>query len=1130
MKTREIKRSKRLLSLLVLVVMIGTAAGDVIYVDTGGGGGGTSWSDAFGNLQDALAKPPSSGDQIWVVQGTYKPDEGVGPTPGDRAATFQLINGVAIYGGFLGNETSLEQRNWVINETILSGDIGDPNNSGNSYHVVNGRGTDATTIIDGFTITAGNADGPDPEYDEGGGMHIKQGGDPTVINCIFIDNHAIHMGGAIFGWNCSSAITNCSFIGNSAGNWGGAIWNQGGCNQKLTNCIFVGNNANVAGGGAIGNQSSSPEITNCSFFGNSANSTGGGIYGGPGITMKNCIFWGNSDSGGMDETAQISHPPEVISYSCIQGLNTYAGNNNIGDDPLFQDADGDDDVVGTEGDNLRLSTCSPCIDAADNSAVPAGVTTDLDGNPRFVDDPGISDTGNGTPPIVDMGAYESLLVSPNSDHVSSPSPADDDTCVDTSVVLSWLPGCNSLSYDVYFGIVPSALGLVATLPLGQESYDLGVLELCRTYYWRIDDVDGASGDVWSFTTSCPSCCVQPPKGMVAWWTFDEDVGSTIASDSGGRIRDEGTLLNGASFTLNGMVNGGLNLNTLGEPGVNRYVEVLSSSDLNFGTGDLSIDMWVNLAPAATNSGVRTIIDKRTSGTSVQGYTLWINNGVMGFHLADGVGSATCGSTASCMNFSSGVNIADGQWHFIAVTVDRDEPDGGIWYVNGDEVGDRFNPTFINQSLTNSAPLWIGRHVKWASAYLYGMLDEIELFNRVLDESEIKAIFEAGAAGKCKCEEPPVSYVDDVKWAQPPDINNNGCINGWDEVSIYDSGSAALWFPCWDNPRQCHGDIDGEMEGNPFIGYYYVGNNDLSTLTGSFGLSYGDPGYNPCADFNHDGTVNQDDSDIFNIWYKVKEEPKGPGVPADCTTAPAIKYPIIADDWICMDERPITDIHWWGSFKNWTEQTPPAGEMPNAFQIGIWTDVPNPDSNEPDAFSHPGELIWETIAECYTWSYAGCDVDPRGLDEMNSCFKFDKLLSQDKWFYQEDNEPDGTVYWLSIAAIYDANTPEHAWGWKTRPHYYNDDAVRITDVSIWPPSIDAVWASGEPIEYPVGTSWDMAFALTTHRKFIKKPYWPDIKGHPAVDLDGNGVVDFGDFVIMANYWLEMSQPWPTPDGG
>jgi len=96
-----------------------------------------------------------------------------------------------------------------------------------------------------------------------------------------------------------------------------------------------------------------------------------------------------------------------------------------------------------------------------------------------------------------------------------------------------------------------------------------------------------------------------------------------------------------------------------------------------------------------------------------------------------------------------------------------------------------------------------------------------------------------------------------------------------------STSSDIWFDEWDTPTQCHGDTDGLTEGTPFTGFYYVGPDDLSALTASFGLSYPDLGYIPGADFDRNGTVNQDDADILNLWYMVKEPPKGPGVPADC---------------------------------------------------------------------------------------------------------------------------------------------------------------------------------------------------------------------------------------------------------
>jgi hypothetical protein len=127
------------------------------------------------------------------------------------------------------------------------------------------------------------------------------------------------------------------------------------------------------------------------------------------------------DSGGTDESAQICGGVPVINYSCVEGwTGDMGGIGNIGDAPVFVDADGPDDDPNTWEDNdYRLSAGSPCIDAADNEAVPPD-ELDLDGdddvdepvpfdlyrNPRFVDDPGTDDTGNGTPPIVDMRAYE----------------------------------------------------------------------------------------------------------------------------------------------------------------------------------------------------------------------------------------------------------------------------------------------------------------------------------------------------------------------------------------------------------------------------------------------------------------------------------------------------------------------------------------------------------------------------------------------------------------------------------------------------------------------------------------------------------------------------------------------------
>lgn len=163
--------------------------------------------------------------------------------------------------------------------------------------------------------------------------------------------------------------------------------------------------------------------------------------------LANCILWGNTDGGGSDESAQIhnSGSTPVVNYCCVQGwTGGLGGTGNIGGDSLLRDPDGPDNTVGTEDDNLRLSVGSPCIDAGDNTAVPPDTADldgdantaeptplDLDGAPRFFDDPNTTNTGNGTPPIVDMGAYEhGLGTCGDPDHPYPVMDFNDDCIVD----------------------------------------------------------------------------------------------------------------------------------------------------------------------------------------------------------------------------------------------------------------------------------------------------------------------------------------------------------------------------------------------------------------------------------------------------------------------------------------------------------------------------------------------------------------------------------------------------------------------------------------------------------------------------------------------------------------------------
>ncbi len=388
------------------LVVPASAVGRTIYVDDDANGAndandGSSWADAYWCLQDALADA-QSGDEIRVAQGTYRPNEGLKAVPefNWRTATFQLINGVAIKGGYAGfGETDPDARDIEAYRTILSGDLNGndgpnfANNDENSYHVVTGSGTDETAVLDGLTITAGYANGFGNPNDSGGGMY-NTSGSPTVINCTFSKNSAVYAGGMANRDYCSPTLINCRFVGNSVHSGGAGIysWKSSGTtlidctfsgnfgrygaamrtydsDSTLTNCVFSGNFAREYGGAiyleSSNSELSSLKLTNCTFSGNSAGLfTGGGIFnheGDSSLTLTNCIFWNNSDSGGVDESAQIHGGTPVVNYCCIQGwTGTWAGLGNMGANPMFArnpDDGGDDWGVGNRkefGDLLSI--------------------------------------------------------------------------------------------------------------------------------------------------------------------------------------------------------------------------------------------------------------------------------------------------------------------------------------------------------------------------------------------------------------------------------------------------------------------------------------------------------------------------------------------------------------------------------------------------------------------------------------------------------------------------------------------------------------------------------------------------------------------------------------------------------
>ncbi len=249
----------------------GTCVPQTMYVDAGSRGPdtGDSWASAYTDLQHALTGA-IAGDQIWVAAGDYRPNLRY-PEINNPLASFHVPDGVALYGGFSGAETALDQRDWQHNATLLYGN--------GVYHVVTTASVGPSTILDGVTITGGYASGINPNG--GGAGWYNYHGSPTIRNCTFDRNYAVSVGGGLFNDHGSPLLANVVFQNNTGEVFGGGLANYGGT-PTLRDVAFRKNrvmNGLIGGGGGFSNTGGgSARLNGVSFEENISPGYAGGLY------------------------------------------------------------------------------------------------------------------------------------------------------------------------------------------------------------------------------------------------------------------------------------------------------------------------------------------------------------------------------------------------------------------------------------------------------------------------------------------------------------------------------------------------------------------------------------------------------------------------------------------------------------------------------------------------------------------------------------------------------------------------------------------------------------------------------------------------------------------------------------
>ncbi len=586
-----------------------TAEAAVHYITQGGGAitkDGKSWMTAYDEAAfPAAILSANVGDEIWVKAGVYRPS-----ITNDATKSFVLKNGVAVYGGFAGTETSSADRDPAANVTVLTGDLAnddthdmngvttrtvDIDGENSACVVTAASGCGPTTVLDGFTVTAGD------NSNNGGGMSLENSS-PTVKNCTFSGNRTSDKGGGVATSNSNAVFEDCRFSGNSSTGNGGGMTLENGSHIALSDCTFTGNTADHNGGGmsnidsyptvsgctfsgnaaphgnggGMHNENSSPIVTNCTFSGNSANAGCGmsnhrsGSGSGSAPAVRNCTFYGNTaligDGGGMGSFYNGTAVPvvtncvfwgntgfQIVSGGALDAIVSYSVVN--GDYPGGTNIFTDNPNLGPLADNggpTKTHALLPGSSAIDKGATIPTISCDQRGVTR---PQGVS---------FDIGAYEYwekqiLTVKTVGNGSVAPSPLGDVVGTigkcwgyanGTTVTLTASEDARSC-FDAWSGDA-SGTNLTTTVTMN----DPRTVEASFDVAWLVTASAGPGGDIAESAPGSGSSGLSAPGGRGAGTTtFKVRNGAnktfTVAPDAGysiGSVRLNGTIDLGAVST------------------------------------------------------------------------------------------------------------------------------------------------------------------------------------------------------------------------------------------------------------------------------------------------------------------------------------------------------------------------------------------------------------------------------------------------------------------------------------------------------------------------------------------------------------------------------------------------------